>query len=78
MFTRGNEWPTEGGHDEAYRVEEQQHDENDEISSMINLTVSTRAQQRRLVRVTPIISQGDTKLDSTQLEFKVGSKIIYE
>lgn len=59
MFTGGSDRPTKGGHDEAYRVEEQQYDKNDEISSTISSTMLTRAQQRRFGPVTLTVSLED-------------------
>lgn len=71
-------WPAEGGHGEAYRVDEEQCDENEEMSSTASSTVPTRALQRRFVPLTFMISLGDMYLDCTLLEFIVGNKICYE
>lgn len=70
--------PAQWGHDEAYRVEEEQQDENNEMSSTTSLVVLKRAQHRRIVPLTLVISLREKYLDYTSLEFRVGSKISYE
>lgn len=59
MFTGGGDRPTKGGHEKAYRVEEQRHDKNDEMSSTICSTMLTGAQHKRFGPVTLIVSLED-------------------
>lgn len=71
-------WPTEEGYDEAYQVQEEQHDENNEMSNIASYIVPPGAQQRRFLPLTHVVSLGDSYLDCTPLEFRAGSKITYK